>query len=228
MKRTFVVLVCFLIMAAALGAQEKSDVQDTLSSQSLDKQSKDLDIQIKSLNRKIADIIKKYNLLKTQDVRVVPYQMNYLLGQDFIQMEKHSFRKDDLYERDIIGIDVKKIKIYTDGQSISKIESQIYEHDTYSGSMNIVSITDSSPMAEGTDGIIFTYVMNGKNVLDNKKLGDVKNTTANPIRNELKRDFLIPHLTYFTNSLLFIAEAYYKGLKDSESGMADFLKKAVK
>src|SRR5271157_3451681 len=108
MKRTFVVLVCFLIMAAALGAQEKSDVQDTLSSQSLDKQSKDLDIQIKSLNRKIADIVKKYNLLKTQDVRVVPYQMNYLLGQDFIQMEKHSFRKDDLYERDIIGIDVKK------------------------------------------------------------------------------------------------------------------------
>jgi hypothetical protein len=228
MKKIFVLSVCFLIMAAASRAQEKSDVQNALSSESLNKQSKELDNQIKSLNRKIADIIKKYNLLKTLDVRVVPYQMNYLLGQDFIQMEKHSFRKDDLYERDIIGIDVKKIKIYTDGQSISKIESQIYEHGTYSGSMNIVSITDPSPMAENTDGIIFGYTLNGKNVLDNKKLGEVKNTTAHPIRNELKRDFLIPHLTYFSNSLLFIAEAYYKGLKDFESGMADFLKKAVK
>ncbi len=228
MKKISVVLVCFLIMTGATRAQDKSDAQSALTSQSLDKQSKDLDSQIKSLNRKIADIVKKYNLLKTQDVRVVPYQMNYLLGQDFIQMEKHSFRKDDLYERDIVGIDVKKIKIYTDGQGVSKIESQIYEHDTYSGSMNLVSITDPSPMAESTDAIVFSYVLNGKSVLDNKKLGDVKNTTAHPIRNELKRDFLVPHLTYFANSLLFIAEAYYKGLKDSESGMSDFLKRAVK
>ncbi len=228
MKKIFIAAACLLIMAAVSRAQDKGDAQSAMTSESIEKQGRDLDAQMKSLNRKIADIIKKYNLLKTPDVRVVPYQMNYLLGQDFIQMEKHLFRKDELYERDIVGIDVKKMKIYTDGQSVSKIESQIYEHDTYSGSMNLVTIIDSSPMADSTEGVVFNYILNGKSVLDNKKLGEVKNTTAHPIRNELKRDFLIPHLSYFANSLLFIAEAYYKGLKDSESGMADFLKKAVK
>ena len=30
------------------------------------------------------------------------------------------------------------------------------------------------------------------------------------------------------NSMLFIAEAYYKGMKDAEAGMTEFLKKAKK
>lgn len=133
--------------------------------------------------------------------------------------------KDDTYARDITGIQVKKIKIYTNGQTISKIESEIYERDYYSGSLNIVRITDPSPATEGTNDIVFTHIVNGKVFLDNKKLGDMKNTTAFPIQNDLKRDFIVPHMSYFMNSLLFIAESYYKGLKDAESGMAEFLKR---
>jgi len=215
-------------MAAVSGAQDKSDDKYKLTSERLDQKSKDLDSQIKNQNKKLAEIVKKYNLLKTPEVRVVPYQMNYVLGPNFIEMEKHIFKKDELYQKDVVGLEVKKIKIYTDGQNISRIESQIYERNYYSGTMHIVTIVDPSPLAEGTDGIIFTNIRNGKIILENKKLGEIKNTTAHPIRNDLKRNFLIPHLAYFSNSLLFIAETYYGGLKDAESGMTNFLKRVIK
>jgi hypothetical protein len=228
MKKIILVIFCSFFMFAVSIAQDKSEQQYKLTSERLDQQSKELDAQISSLNKRIAGIIKKYNLLKTPEVRMVPYQTKYVLGSDFIELEKHTFLKDDIYSKDVTGIEVRKIKIYSDGQSVSKIESQIYERDYYSGAMNIVKIVDPSPMSEGSDNIIFTHIVNGKTFLENKKLGDIKNTTAASIRNDVKREFLIPHLTYFTNSLLFIAEAYYRGLKDAESGMSEFLKKAIK
>ena len=228
MKRMILVVSCCISMAVAAAAQDKGEQKYKLMSERLDQQGKELDAQISSLNTKLAGIIKKYDLLKTTGVRILPYQMTYVIGQNFIEMEKHTFIKDDIYARDITGIQVKKTKIYTDGQSISQIESQIYDQDYYSGMMNIVKIVDPSPMSEGTDDIVFTYILRGKIVLDNKKLGEIKNTTVSPIRNDLKREFLIPHLSYFEDSLLYIAEAYYKGLKDAESGMSDFLKKSLK
>ena len=65
-------------------------------------------------------------------------------------------------------------------------------------------------------------------LLNNKKLGTVKNTTAYPLRNEIKREFLIPHLSTFYSAILFISEAYYKSLKDSDSSLSEFLKKSTK
>jgi hypothetical protein len=230
MKKLFLVCACIMLMVAASSAQESDDKGQTykLTSETLNQQGKELDSQITSLSKRMADIIKKYELLKADGVRIIPYQTTYILGPNFIEMEKHSFKKEDIYAREVVGIQTRKVKIYTDGQGISKIESEIYDRDYYSGTSYMVRITDPSPAAEGTDDIIFTHVVNGKTFLDGKKLGDIKNTTAFPIRNELKRDFLVPHYSYFMNSMLFIAEAYFKGLKDAESSMSEFLKKANK
>ena len=228
MKKMLLISACILLMVAVSSAQESGDKGQAykLTSETLNQQGKDLDSQITKLSQKMADIIKKYELLKADSVRIIPYQTTYVLGSNFIEMEKHSFKKEDIYARDVVGIQIRKVKIYTDGQSISKIESEIYDRDYYSGTSYVVKITDPSPMTEGTDDIVFTHMINGKTLLDGKKLGDIKNTTAFPIRNELKRDFLVPHYSYFMNSMLFIAEAYFKGLKDAESSMSEFLKKA--
>jgi hypothetical protein len=230
MKRAFFAVACLIFVVAVSSAQEKkgSEQEYKLTSEKLDQQGKELDAQIIALTNKIADIIKKYDLLKSTGIKVIPYQTTFLQGSDFIVLEKYSFIKEELYEKDIVGIQTKKIKIYTNGQTISKIESEIYDHNNWAGSTNIVRIVDSSSMSGNTDNITFTHVENGKTFLDNKKLADIKNTTAYPIRNELKREFLIPHMSYFVSSLLFIAESYYKGLKDSEAGMTEFLKKANK
>jgi hypothetical protein len=230
MKKLFLASACMLLMIAGSSAQESGDKGQAykLTSETLNQQGKDLDAQITNLSKRMADIIKKYELLKADSVRIIPFQTTYVLGSDFIEMEKHSFKKEDIYAKEVVGIQTRRVKIFTDGQNISKIESEIYDRDYYSGTSYIVKITDPSPMSEGTDDIVFTHIVNGKTFLDGKKLGDIKNTTAFPIRNELKRDFLVLHYNYFMNSMLFIAEAYYKGLKDAESGMSEFLKKANK
>jgi hypothetical protein len=230
MKKLFLVSACIMFMVTVSSAQESGDKGQAykLTSETLNQQGKELDNQITSLSKRMSDMIKNYQLLKADGIRLIPYQTNYVLGPNFIEMEKHSFKKEDIYAREVVGIQTRKVKIYTDGQSISKIESEIVDRDYYSGTSYLVRITDPSPMTEGTDDIVFTHVVNGKTFLDGKKLGDMKNTTAFPIRNELKKDFLVPHYTYFMNSMLFIAEAYFKGLKDAESSMSEFLKKANK
>ncbi len=207
---------------------EKSERQYTLKSEKLDSQGKELDSQIIDLNTKIATVIKKFDLLNTPGIRILPYQTTYVLGKDYIEMEKHLFIKDTLYNRKIAGIKKKKIKIITNGQTISRIESTIYEKDFDSGRVNEVIIIDPSPLSSDTNDITFTHSYVGKQVVKGKKMGDIKNTTANPVRNEIKREFLIPHLTIFYNSLLFIAGSYYKSLKDTDSSMSEFLRKSTR
>lgn len=240
MKKSIEVIMRFFVIAVitaftlsqSVGAQnktgEKSSSQYTLKSEKLDKQGKELDSQIIDLNNKIALVIKKFNLLNTPGIRILPYQTSYVLGKDYIEMEKHLFLKDPRYNRKVSGIKKKKIKIVTNGQTISRIESTIYEKDFDSGRVNEVIIIDPSPQSGGTDDIIFTHNYVGKQILKDKKMADIKNTTANPVRNEIKREFLIPHLTIFYNSLLFIAGSYYKSQKDTDSGMSEFLMKSTK
>ncbi len=228
MKRQALILILLFILPIMVSAQDAEESGSALQSEKINERGKLLDAQIVGLNKKMAEVIKKYNLLKTTDIRVVPYQTQYNLGDNYIEMEKHSFVKDEIYRRGIVGIRTKKIKIFTDGNSINKIESEIYEKDYYTGEANVVKIVDPSPTTEGTDDVVFNHTDRGKVLVDNKKLGDIRNTTAFPVQNELKTDFLIPHLSQFSDSLLFIAEAYYKSLKDTDVNMYEFLKSSTK
>jgi len=230
MKKGSLIAACLVLAVTVAGAQEKKENEQEykLSSQTLDQQGGALDKQIAAYSVRVAEIIKKYNLLKTTGIRIIPYQTTYVQGADFIEMEKYSFIKDDIYNRDVVGVQSRKIKLFTNGDTISRIDTEIYDHFYWAGTSNIVRITDPSPTTEGTDDIVFTHIVNGRTLLENKRLAEIKNTTAYPIRNELKRGFLVPHLSYFMNSLLFIAEAYYKGMKDAEEGMTEYLKKAKK
>lgn len=228
MKKAYIAAVCLLIAMGVSTAQEPAEKAktDTLTSEGLNQESRKLDEQIFDLNKKIGEIISSYELLKAENIRWVPFQMNYIMGSNYIEMEKHSFTRDGIFGRNITGLQSRKMKIYTDGKTISKIESEIYERDYYGGTSNVVRIVDPSPMAQGTDNVTFTNIINGKTYLENKRLGEIKNTTAFPIRNDLKRDFFVPHLAYFRSSILFIAESYMKGMKDSEHGMTEFLRKS--
>jgi len=82
-------------------------------------------------------------------------------------------------------------------------------------------------MTESTDDVTFTHSYNGRKVIDQKKLADVKNTTDLPLRNEIKIQFMIPNLTILYNNLLLIVESNKKEYKDLDIKMTDFLKKAI-
>jgi hypothetical protein len=120
----------------------------------------------------------------------------------------------------------KSVKIFMSGQSVARIESVIYEKDYESGVTTEVRILDPSPGAPGTDDIVFTHLLNGKKLLDAKKLVEIKNTTAFPVRNDLKRDFYVPHLSYFYSVILSVSETYSKSIKDADTLMSEFLKKS--
>jgi hypothetical protein len=241
MKKVFsLMMMAALVISvhADLGAQnatqkeekEKDSKQYALTSERLDEQGKELDKQIVDYSKKIEAAIKKYDLFNTKDIRVLPYQSEYRQGKDYIEIEKHIFIKENVFKNniagidDIVGIRTKKIRIFTDGQTVSRLESVIFEKYFNTRETSYVEIVDPSPTSEGTDDITFTHIYKGKKILDKKKLSEVKNTTASPIRNDIKHDFLVPHLNTFYASLLFIAEAYYSSLKDADQNMQEFLR----
>jgi hypothetical protein len=208
-------------------AQERPEAaQDKLSSEALDNEGKKLDQQIVNLYKKIQEVVVRYKLATNKDVRVLPYQVNYRLGDNYIEIERHVFERNELLNK-IIHLRRKTLRLYVSGQSISKAESIIFEKDYESDITNQVSIMDPSPVAEGTDDIVFTHSVNNKDLTGGKKLIEIRNTTAFPVRNDIKRNFLVPHLGYFYNVLLSIGETYAKSIKDTDSALSEFLKKST-
>ncbi|MBN1531155.1 MAG: hypothetical protein JXA20_00695 [Spirochaetes bacterium] len=217
------VFACVLVLQA-----QEQGAKSTLTSEKLDKQEKDLDAQYLELTKRMEEIVKNYKLMEIKDIRIVPYQTDYRLGSDYIMIEKHTFIKDDERPKEVSGIKTKSIKIYTNGSAISKLEYVIYEKQYYSGVADKVTIVDPSPTSGGMEDIIFTHERRGKYLMKDQKMKDIKNTTAYPIRNELRQLFMIPNLAVFNNALLVTAEGYYQSLKDTDAIMMDFLKSSTK
>lgn len=233
---TVLAVLCVLIVAVAVmpawaqdgkKSEKKSD-GDALETKELIDEGNELDKQIADLNKKIADVIGTYELAnKSIYFKTMPFQTSLKRGDGFIEIERHRFVRSGIDSTKITGIQKKKVKITTDGKSASKIELIVFEQDYINEGTTEVVVADASPAAADKKGVKFDYAVN-KKAVKSMTFDQIQNTTAFPIRNELKRDFIIPHLTYFYNSILMIGETYRKGMKDSESLMADFLKESTK
>ncbi len=215
-----------MIVAGTVFSQETK--KDALESEMLVNEGKQLDQQILTFCKRIEDTVAKYKLMSIKDIRLLPFQISYSQGNDFIYLEKHFFVKDDLIPNKIKIKKMKSVKIFTNGTTVNKMESIIREENYYENTISEVKIIDPTPTALGTDDIVFSYIRENKVILTDKKLSEVKNSTAFPIQNQLKREFYIPHLMYFYDVLLNIAETYYKGMKDVDSTMTEFLKDSTK
>lgn len=207
--------------------KEKPKTKQTLKSENLELDSKNLDEQILDYSKKIQDVVAKYEMLKKTDVRTLPYQFDYELGKDFIKIERHVFIRSGM-AGPVIGLKRKSLKIYTNGTTVSKFESEISERNYDASAYTVVKIVDPSPTVIGTEDVTFTHINSGRFVVKNKPMKDIKNSTAFPVRNDIRRDFYVPHLNYFYNSFLNIAETYFKSFKDVDSNLNRFLKKSTK
>jgi hypothetical protein len=201
--------------------------------------------QIMNLNNEIQKTIRDYNLLSPeikQGLKVVPYQTNVRYASDnqgsYMEIERHQFIRDPLQAAKFIGIKTKKFKLYYSGDTINKLQTEIFERYYDDNSAVKVDVVDPTPASEDTGDIMFTHTMMVNYTIENPKfrknvklvdkaLRDIQNTTAFPIRNDLKRNFLLPNLIYVNSVLLDIAESYYKGKKDSESVMMNFLVQSI-
>ncbi|MFW5770425.1 MAG: hypothetical protein ACOCX9_03220 [Spirochaetota bacterium] len=226
----FSILICVVFCISGAFSQDANnkEQQYSLTSKDLDEDGKMLDQQVVELSKKIENVIAKYKLMTIKNIRLVPYQMTYTMGDNYIKLEKHHFTRDDLVKNRVRALRTRSIIIYTNGTTVNKIESIIIEKNYYEDTTNEVRIVDNSPTEAGTDDIIFTHIMNGNKIVNGEKLGDIKNNTAFPVRNELKREFYVPHLSYFYDAVLNVAETYYKGIKDAEQTMKEFLENSTR
>ena len=230
----FVLLVSLAVVAQTTGGIGGKNSRDLLTSETVDNYGKEMDKMIVNWSKRIQDAITKYDLLSIKDIRILPYQCDYTLGDGFVEIERHFFIKDDAKRRipfgykDIQGIRLKKTKLYINGTTVTKIETDIQEKYFRDRPRNHVIIIDPSPMSDGTDDITFTHKFEGKTIIENKKLSEIKNNADEPLRNNIKREFLVPNLMACYNALMFIGEAYYNSLKDSEKFMENFLKESLK
>ncbi|MGB4267608.1 MAG: hypothetical protein WBK20_00355 [Spirochaetota bacterium] len=227
-KDYLIILIIIVSMLFTGGVFSQEAKKDTLESEMIVNEGKQLDQEILNFCKRIEETIAKYKLMSLKDIRLLPFQVSYSQGNDYIYLEKHFFVKDDLVPNKIKIKKLKSIKIYTNGTTVSKLESIIREENYYENTISEVKIIDPSPSALGTDDIVFSYIRENKVILTEKRLSEVKNSTAFPIQNQLKREFYIPHLMYFYDVLLSIAETYYKGMKDVDSTMTEFLKDSTK
>lgn len=227
-KDYLIILMIIVSMLFTGGVFSQEAKKDTLESEMIVNEGKQLDQEILTFCKRIEETISKYKLMSLKDIRLLPFQVSYSQGNDYIYLEKHFFVKDDLVPNKIKIKKLKSVKIYTNGTTVSKLESIIREENYYKNTVSEVKIIDPTPTTLGSDDIVFTYIRENKVILTDKKLSEVKNSTAFPIQNQLKREFYIPHLMYFYDVLLSIAETYYKGMKDVDSTMTEFLKDSTK
>lgn len=244
----FVTMTILAISFSSAYSQEArpAERKDMLTSQELEQDGQDMNKQILTLNNDIQKTAKEYKLFSDdmkKNISVLPYQTNLRYGSDnngsYMEIERHKFMRDPLNVSKIVGVKTKTFKLYYSGDSVNKLSTQIFERYYDDNSAVNVNILDPTPGSEDTGDVTFTHTImvnytipNEKfrkniNLVDNKALKDIQNTTAFPIRNDLRRNFLIPNLVYVNNVLMDIAETYYKGKKDSESLMTEFLKHTI-
>jgi len=220
----------FLIMPVFIFAQ--SGKQDALNSQQINDKSKELDKQILTLYKSIEEVIATSNMMSYEGVKYLPYQTDIVYGPDknkpqYVELIKHIYVKEGLFSGKLIGYEEKTLRIYSDGKTINKMETIIKTRNFYGQTEEILSVVDSSPKSESKDDILISHSLNGRKIVDQKKLGEILNNMDFPIKNEIKAEFMIPNLVTLHKNLLFITEANVKSSKDVDMNVADFLKKST-
>jgi hypothetical protein len=227
---------------------EHESKDNKTTSKEMEDESLNLDKQIYALYKDIQKALTENKLLSEdvrKNIKSVPFQSNLKFGKDedgkeYIEFEKYRFIRSELQINRVIGVKMKSMRIYYSGsgESITKLETRVYDRSYEDESSSLALMVDPAPASEKAGEITFshTYTVESENMgakikkkkkeikyVDNKKMKDMVNTPASPIQNELKRNFIIPNLTYFYNVLLNVAETFYRGQKDSDSIMADYL-----
>jgi len=229
-------MVLFLILPVFLTAQDSKagtdEKKNTLTSKAIEEKGQAFDKQIADLNKSIQQVVADANMMAGSGIKTLPYQTDINWGPEkdnpkYVQIVKHIYIKDGLFTGNLIGFEEKVLRIYSDGKTVNQVETIIKTKNFKSQDEEIVTVLDPSPSTESTDDVILNHTLNGKKLIDKKKLGEVLNNIDSPIRNGIKSEFIILNLTTLEKTLLFITESNKKGSKDADMNVSEFLKKST-
>lgn len=231
---SLLVLIIPILLAAqdAKDVKENKDKKETLTSKLIEEKGQAFDKQILELNKSIQDVVGNANLMSGKGIRTLPYQTEIHYGPDkenpkYVELVKHVYIRNGMFSTTPVGFEEKVLRIYSDGKTISQMETIIRKKNFKSQDEEIVTVMDPSPTSENTDDVIITHELNRRKIIDQKKLGTVLNNIDAPIKNEIKSEFVIPNLTILHKNLLFITESNIKSAKDVDANAAEFLKRST-
>lgn len=225
---TAVIAIICMMTAGGFAHEHQSEEKYTLKPKNFTADSEMLDTHYRNIVVRMEKTISRYDLLNNKNIRSVPHQVEYSLGKDYIKMEKRSFIRSAYDKMRILSVQKKSVKIYTDGSKIKKIETRIYHKNYRTENEKTVLLVDASPSSGGTGDITVSHAVNGKWILKKKKFGTFRNTTASPVQNDMKRNFLIDCIDQFNSYLIIIGEGYEKETKNNQRNIAGFLKESAK
>ena len=230
MKKFLALLITsFLIIPVFISAQQN---QSKLNSKVIEDKSKSLDKEILELYKMIEGVVATSNIMSPDGVKYLPYQTDIIYGPDpkkpeYFELIKHIYIKAGIFSGRLVGYEERTLRIYSNGKNISKMETIIKIRNFQTQSEEILTVVDPSPGTESKDNILISHKRNGRDIVVDKKLGEILNNIDLPIGNEIKAEFMIPTLVTLHKNLLFITEANLKSSKDIDANVADFLKKST-
>jgi len=223
LKAIMSLMVFFFVITNIYG--DENNKKDLLHCPNITSEDIRLDKQYRQITQKMEQIINRYKIHEKKDIQIVPYQVEYTQGKDFIKIEKHAFKKSPYDMTRILSVHKKSLTIYIKEKKVSKLIVEIYKKNYESSRTTKLTLIDKSPTSGLTGDISITQEVNGIRTFNNKKLKDFRNTTANPLRNELKRYFLISHVEQFKSYIVYIGERYDNSKKNNEKNATNFLRR---
>ena len=199
-KKNFLTLAVFvLVMAGSLFSQEsKKEDANSQNAKELDDFDKSLDSKIFSINKKL----EQYSDLMEKTVTHTPSHSRFRKGNGYIEMEKYDFVYVSANSSEVVGGKKKITRLYYNGKSLAKVESEIIEENYKLRTKTLLKVTDPSPGSEDNGDISVFKQLNTEKPLE-FKVSEMDNTISNPNRIGFKKEFYLDFITNLEEDLRY-------------------------
>ena len=183
---------------SAVYSQDEKSAAESQKAEALDQFEKSLDSKIMVINKKLA----QYSSLMNEKVTHTPVHSRFRKGDGYIEYEKYDFIYENPSSSVIVGGRKKLVKLYYNGDTLSKVESEIIDENYVLRTKKTLKVTDPSPATEeNTDMTVFRQL--NKESPREFKLADMQNTISNPNRIQFKKEFYLDFINNLEEDLRY-------------------------
>lgn len=194
-------------------------------SEELKKTEEAMDKRIKELNEKL----QRFAVLKNIPVKYTPERTVFSKDEKdgaYIELQSYSFIPLAFNYGRPVGSRYKVMRLYYSGDTLSKIETEVVEQNFHEKTRYYSKVIDPNPLDETSADFEISSSFNDGEPYS-VVLEKIENTKTNPLRLKFKRDFYIPHLTYFEKMYRFTEEFQKRYGTNNDVMVIDTLRRSL-
>lgn len=223
---SFIAVLMFISLSGVLSAADEifrnAKTGDSQKAEELRKTEEDFDKRIQVEGEKLGF----YYRLKEIDVKYTPMRTIFRKGDDYVELQSYTFIPMSFAHGKPVGGRYKNVRLYYNGETLSKIETDVVNENFLRQTKSISKIVDPSPGDANVNDIsISTSFNDGKPYT--VKLEDIENTITNPLRIEFKREYYLKHLTQFERLFRYTWEYQKRFGTNNDKITIDTLKRSL-